>query len=369
MDEIRTDEEASKAPGMENTEESLKGLEKKYEDVFEKYKESQRDGEKRKKHEKKMPEICLPNRLPRMEVRADDHSSEVASMKVNASLLQSKKQALSSALALGKKKLEEMKEKKSELRRKINVMETRECSRRTKMEMAMKAVEKMKPQVDELERDVTQYEEKQTNMEQNNVKIWEKNRKLVIYQAEANKRKLINEDLEMKDHSLTRRSQELKEICQELNSKEKAAMEKIDICYHKIREEETTAEIDTAYGRKWTKVHESLGHCDRLIEISNLEIQELKDDTPIMVADQADRQEQEPEENELEIVESVDLKPKEAGESPPQSSDSPVIEEIILNDYPLFIDDVTMQDSPMYMEDIARHDSPVSTEDIIDITE
>ncbi|XP_063597134.1 uncharacterized protein LOC134773816 [Penaeus indicus] len=239
------------------------------------------------------------------------------------------------------------------------------------MDMAMKAVEKMKPLVDELERDVTQYEERQTKMEQENVKIWEKNRKLVIYQAEANKRKLINEELEMKDHSLTRRSQELKEICQELSSKEKAAMEKIDICYRKIKEEETTAEIDTAYERKWTKVHESLGHCDRLIEISNLEIQELKDNTPIMTGDQADKQEQEPEnqeENELVIIESVDLKSKEVSESPPLGSDSPVIEEIILNDCPLFIDD-GIDDSPMYVEDISRHDSLVSTEDIIDITE
>lgn len=39
MDEIRTDEEATKAPGMEKTEESLKSLEKKYEDVLEKHKE------------------------------------------------------------------------------------------------------------------------------------------------------------------------------------------------------------------------------------------------------------------------------------------------------------------------------------------
>ncbi|XP_037796507.1 ninein-like [Penaeus monodon] len=334
MDEIRTDEKATKAPGMEKTEESLKSLEKKYEDVLEKHKEYLRDGEKREKPGKKVPEICLPNRLPRMEVQGDEQLSEGASMKSKISLLESKMQALTSALALGKKRMEG---------------------------------------------NVFRYEERQTKMEQENVKIWEKDRKLVIYQAEANKRKLKNEELEKEEHSLTRKSQELEEICQELNSKEKAAMEKIEDCFRKIKEEEITAEIDTAYERKWTKVHESLSHCDRLVEISNQEIQELKDDTPMVTADRADKQEQDPinqKENELVMVESVEM-----GESPPQLSDSPVVmkeiilsdspvvvKEFILNDYPLF-DDVTMQDSSLYVEDIARHDSPASTEDIIDITE
>lgn len=38
MDEIKKDEKASQAKAMEGTEESLKRLEKKYEDVLEKYK-------------------------------------------------------------------------------------------------------------------------------------------------------------------------------------------------------------------------------------------------------------------------------------------------------------------------------------------
>lgn len=197
---------------------------------------------------------------------------------------------------------------------------------------------------------------------------------MVIYQTEGNKRSLGNEELEKTIQLLTRRSQEQKEVCKELKSKEKAAMEKIDDCYQKTNEEgELIAEINTTYERKWTKVNESLGHCNRLIEASNLEIQELKDDTPVVTADLPVKQKQEAvnqEQDELVIVGSVELKRKEVDELPPIVEDCTVVlDEITLDDCPLYIDEAAMQDSPMYVEDTAWHDSTILTEDIIDITE
>lgn len=83
-------------------------------------------------------------------------------------------------------------------------------------------------------RDVTHFEEIYTKNEEEYVKVREKNRKVVIYQTEGNKRSLGNEELEKTIQLLTRRSQEQKEVCKELKSKEKAAMEKIDDCYQKV---------------------------------------------------------------------------------------------------------------------------------------
>ncbi|XP_042891074.1 intracellular protein transport protein USO1-like [Penaeus japonicus] len=372
MDESWADEEANKALEMEKIEKSLKRLEKKCDYALEKFEESRRNKKEKKKQKKNDQNICQPNRLARMELQPEaTESSEVAAVKQKLYLAEAETEAKSLALELAKARVNEVREKKSVLRKKLNEMETRKHARWIKLEMARRAVDKTRPLVEEVERNIAQYQERLAKSEQENVKIRRKNMKLMIYQNEINKLKLENEALDKKIQSITERSQELKEICTELSSKEKAVMEKIDEHYRQSEEEEQIiSETNSAYERKWTKINESMSYFDRLIEISNIEIQKLKGDPSLVSTGRPDTQEQEL--SSQERNESVNKVPEEqdhslvCGSLTPLDDDTPaMVEEIILNDSPVYVEDITGYDSPVYVEDIIIHDSPASTEDIV----